>query len=168
MDYYKKYLKYKAKYLALKNGGYWYANCSPACKNELYWGSHELAQILENKYNYCVKTNPSFDRDYNVNACQLYVTDIPYSQNGYRDQTHAHVYVDKNDWTLHVKVKYNGELYGDALITRCSPPQRGQTFQYDNSALNLYADKIHSIINQYFPTRGDKNQCFPEITYNRF
>lgn len=168
MDYYKKYLKYKAKYLALKQkGGLWYANCTEACKNELYWGSHELAQILESKYNYCVKTNPSFDRDYDMYACQLYITDINYSQRDFRDKTHAHVYMDKSNWTLHVKIKYDGELYNDYIVTRFSPPSVGDTYQYSQSALIDYADKIHGIINQFFPRTGDKNYCFPDITYNR-
>jgi len=168
MNYYQKYLKYKTKYLKLKQtAGWWYANCNDGCKNELYWGSHELALILETKYNYCVKTNPSYDRDFNINACQLYVTDITYSNKDYRNETHAHVYVDKADWTLHVKLKHNGNLMGDALITRWAPPQRGNTFQYDEVSLNLYADKIHALITQYFPTRGAKELCFPDITVNR-
>jgi hypothetical protein len=163
MNYYQKYLKYKTKYIKLKQtAGRWYANCTEptkdahgnvidtGCRNILYWGSHELAKILETKYNYCVKTNPSFDRAYEVNACQLYVSDITYSNKLVRNDTHAHVYMDKSNWTLHVRIKHNGEHISDSIVTRWDPPKVGHTFQYDNDSLNIYADRIHELINEYF------------------
>jgi len=175
-NYYKKYLKYKSKYIKLKNqaGGYWYSSCDHNCHNYYYWGAHELAEKLD-KYGLCCKTNKS-NQNGEVYWCNnIYIDGLFNSQIGIRDITHVHIYTDSYDFKLHMKIKLNGNHCEDIILNDDIPipfavgvPPHIPQF-YTPDQLDRIAKKISN--NLYylgiFNDRTDPKLCFPDINVKR-